>query len=102
MNSTSRFTSWCSAIVAALVLAACAAPQEPGHRLHHPDSAAAPGASGGMAMMGTKDMQAMCEMHKKMMSAKTPAERQALMDERMKSMSPEMMEKHKAMMEHCR
>lgn len=102
MNSTSRFASRFSAIVAALVLAACAAPHGPGQRAHHPDSAAAPGASGAMAMMGTQDMQAMCEMHKKMMSAKTPAERQAMMDERMKSMSPEMMEKHKAMMEHCR
>jgi hypothetical protein len=102
MNSTGRFPSWCAALVAALALAACAAPQGPGHRLHHPDGAAAPGASAGMPMMGMSDMQAMCETHKKMMSAKTPAERQALMDERMKSMSPEMMEKHKAMMEHCR
>lgn len=36
--------------------------------------------------MGTKDMQAMCEMHKKMMSGKPPAEQQARMQEHLKSL----------------
>ena len=48
------------------------------------------------------DMQSMCDMHKKEMSGKSPAERQAHMDEHMKSMPPEMRQRMQAMHEQCR
>ena len=53
------------------------------------------GADGQMGMM---DKKSMCEMHDKMMGAKTPAERTAMMDDRMKNMSPEARQKHMEMM----
>jgi len=72
-------------------LTACANPTPPAagsvraadadaHAAHHPATAAAPAPAAASAM---KRMQAMRD---KMMNAKTPAERQALMDEHMKSM----------------
>lgn len=45
------------------------------------------------------DMQAMCDVHDKMMRAKTPEERQAIMDEYMKNMPPEMRQQHMQMMQ---
>lgn len=51
------------------------------HTSHHPDAPAAAAAPG----MPNR-MQAMREMHDKMMNAKTPAERDALMAEHMKAM----------------
>jgi len=56
-------------------------------------------ASAPHAMM---DMQAMCDMHKQMMSGKSPAERQAMMDDHMKSMAPEMRQHMRMMHEQCR
>jgi hypothetical protein len=50
----------------------------------------------GGGQMEMKDMQSMCEMHKKMMASKTPAERQAMMDGQ--TMSADM-KKHMMMME---
>ncbi len=45
----------------------------------------------GSMNMSNSNMMAMCrDMHAQMMSAKTPQERQALMAEHMKHMSPEM------------
>lgn len=55
------------------------------------------GAAGPMAKMGPDEM-AMCNMHQRMMSAKTPEERRTLMAEHMKSMPPEMRQKHMEMM----
>ena len=52
--------------------------------------------------MGAMDMQSHCEMHKKMMSGKSPAEQQAMMQEHMKSMAPEMRQRMQAMHEQCR
>jgi hypothetical protein len=46
-----------------------------------------------------REMANMCAMHEKMISAKTPEERQALMAEHMKSMPPEMMQRHMEMMQ---
>lgn len=62
------------------------------------------GAAGGpMGMqMSMQDMQAMCEMHKSMMQGKPPAERQALMAEHMKHMSPQMQAQMQAMQQHCK
>ena len=54
------------------------------------------------AEMGSMDMQSHCEMHKKMMSGKSSAEQQAMMQEHMKSMSPEMRQRMQAMHEQCK
>ena len=74
------------------LLTACASPGGPtsptdtsaatsAHASHHP------GSSSAAPMPGMQDrMKAMHEMHDKMMNAKTPAEREALMAEHMKSM----------------
>lgn len=58
--------------------------------------------SGEPMHMSATDMAAMCDMHKEMMSGKTPEERQAMMDKYMKSMSPEMRQHMQAMMEQCK
>jgi hypothetical protein len=80
------------AISAAFLLTACANPSAPGtdamsvakadeHNAHQ--AAAASSAAPAAMPNGMKDMQAMRD---KMMNAKTPAERQALMNEHMKTM----------------
>ena len=60
------------------------------HAAHHPEGASAPAAKATpkAAAPARMDMQmkSMQEMHEKMMAAKTPEERQALMTEHMKSM----------------
>lgn len=88
----STFTTLTAGATLAL-LTACASPggtagaaiaKADEHAGHHPEaSAAAPAAS--MPAMQER-MKAMREMHDKMMNAKTPAEREALMAEHMKSM----------------
>ena len=74
------------------ILTACASP---GGRTSPPDTSAAisahasrhPGTSSAAPIPGMQDrMKAMHEMHDKMMDAKTPAEREALMAEPIKSM----------------
>ena len=81
------------AILGVALIAACATATEPvgtpgtaakadEHAAHHPASAAS--APAGAPMQDR--MKAMREMHDKMMSAKTPEERQALMAEHMKAM----------------
>ena len=78
-----------SATLLVLTLAGCAQDQP---AMHGGSGGGAMGAGMGMGM-GTMDadMSAMCrDMHDKMAAAKTPEERQAIMQERMKSMSPEM------------
>jgi hypothetical protein len=55
---------------------------------------------GRMAMM---DMMAMCDMHQKMVSPKTPEEQQASVNEHMKNVSPEKREKNLSLMrEKCK
>ena len=89
----------------AFSLAGCAAPpaQKQAHEQHHSRSSApqAMERESGHAMMGAmeKDMAEMCDMHTQMMSAKSPQERRAMMQEHMKSMSPEDMQKHMDMMQ---
>ena len=88
----STFTTLTAGATLAL-LTACASPggtagaaiaKADEHAGHHPEaSAAAPAAS--MPAMQER-MKAMREMHDKMMNAKTPAERQALMADHMKTM----------------
>ena len=123
---------------AAALSAGALAQSEQDHAAHHPEGASAPAAAAPkapakpMARAPAKataaapaqmdmQMKSMQEMHEKMMAAKTPEERQALMTEHMKSMqggmammgrmkapdakgggksmSPEMMNKRMDMME---
>ena len=58
------------------------------------------GDKGGMSG-GQMDMQAMCEKHKGMIAGKSKAEQQTMMNDHMKSMSPEMQTRMKAMHEKC-
>lgn len=62
------------------------------------------GSPGGMSAMsgGQMDMQAMCEMHKGMMAGKSSTEQQAMMNEQMKTKSPEMQTRMRAMHEKCK
>jgi len=65
------------------------AAEQADHKAHHPEDAVAATAVGGAKMDMSKmeqHMKAMQTMHQKMMSAKTPEERQALMAEHMKLM----------------
>lgn len=67
---------------AGLALSGCAAMSDADHAAHHPPAAAATPSAERVDMQ----MKMMHEMHQKMMAAKTPEERQALMAEHMKSM----------------
>lgn len=80
-----RLAALATVLASSALLASCAAPRHD------------PGQHQG-AMM---DAKAMCEMHKGMMAGKTPQERQAMMDEHMKSMSPEMRQRMQAMHAQC-
>lgn len=51
---------------------------------------------------GQMDMKAMCDKHKGMMAGKSTAEQQAMMDDHMKSMSPEMRTGMQAMHDKCK
>jgi hypothetical protein len=72
---------------ALLLLAGCTALPSTGdkkdkdHLLHHPSATLPPAAA-----KSDQQMAQMREMHRKMMAAKTPQERQALMAEHMKAM----------------
>ena len=66
----------------------CATKEDSLHSRHHLES--------------SMDMKAMCAMHEKMKSTKTPEEQKAMMDEHMKTMSPESMQKHMEMMAQCK
>jgi hypothetical protein len=54
------------------------------------------------AAMGSMDMQSHCDLHKKMMAGKPSAEQQAMMQEHMKSMAPEMRQRMQTMHEQCK
>jgi hypothetical protein len=74
-----------AAVLIATTLAGCAA--GPSQRPQHSE-----GSMGSMDM-SNPDAMAMCrDMHTQMMNAKTPEERQAMMAEHMKKMSPDMMQ----------
>jgi hypothetical protein len=58
---------------------------------------------GGIGQTGTADLQTMCSMYRNMANARTPEERQAMMDQHMRQMSPEMQQRHMQMMgERCK
>ncbi|HWI10278.1 MAG TPA: hypothetical protein VNU48_03025, partial [Burkholderiaceae bacterium] len=77
---------------AAAISTSVLAQSDKDHAAHHPGGASAPAAKStpkaAPAAPAQMDMQmkSMQEMHEKMMAAKTPEERQALMTEHMKSM----------------
>jgi hypothetical protein len=81
-----RFARLASIVVAASTLAACNTPPRMGMGM--PMGAAAGGSMASPDQMARMDaqMKSMQAMHEKMMGAKTPAERNALMAEHMKSM----------------
>jgi starvation-inducible outer membrane lipoprotein len=86
MTLVSRAVPLAAIVVLAFSLAGCAA---------------APQQSDAHAHANMMDMQSMCEMHK-MMGGKPSAEQQAMMQEHMKSMTPEMRERMQAMHEQCK
>jgi len=73
-----------------------AQPAQEDHSAHHPPdgaagaAAAAPAAAAPSAAKVSEQMKKMQEMHKRMQAARTPAERQALMDEHMKTIQSSM------------
>ena len=92
-TSVSNKTFTTLALTAALAFAstsAWATNHEPDHSAHHPGApATAPAPDSGATVPPQamqKQMQAMMAMHEKMMSAKTPEERSALMAEHMQTM----------------
>jgi len=97
-------------------------PTQEEHQAHHPESATPKpaekmglGSSGDQSgmmgrsaggkpeMMGNMDMKSMCDMHNKAMQEKTPEQQAEMMNEHMKSMSPDMRRRHMEMMqEQCK
>ena len=77
-------------IFAPVLLAGCAADM---HSAHH---------GNGPVPMSSMDMTAMCDMHKEMMSGKTPEQRQAMMAKHMKAMSADMQQHMRMMMQQCK
>lgn len=56
-----------------------------------------------MGMMGSMDSKTMCDTHKEMMNSKSPVEREAMMDQTLKSMAPDVRRQHLEMMsEMCK
>ena len=94
MKTNSKLLAVSGAFLVAGFIGGCATgPSTPGSM----------GSMGGMSGMdaGQMDMQAMCEKHKSMMAGKSAAEQQAMMNDHMKSMSPEMQTRMKTMHEKC-
>jgi len=81
-----------AALLIAAGIATAQTKDEEDHQAHHPDGAAsaaivkAPLNAPVKAGAAAASMKAMQDMHQKMMAAKTPEERQALMGEHMKAM----------------
>lgn len=91
MKTNSKFLVLSSAFFLAGLIGGCATGTS---------SSGAMAGKGGMSG-GQMDMPAMCEKHKAMMAGKSPAEQQTMMNEHMKSMSPEMRTRMQAMHEKC-
>lgn len=90
--------------VAVPVLVAALAGCAPSQPMQQSDAATSSATQGGGITGATgsgvpsADTKAMCDMHQRMMGASTPEERQALMDENMRNMTPEMQQQHMDMM----
>ena len=89
MKLLSHAVPMISTLLLAVGLAGCAAAPAKGDAHVH-------------ASTDAMDMQSHCEMHRKMMSGKPSAERHAMMQEHMKSMTPEMHQRMQAMHEQCK
>lgn len=87
MKTPRLFFTFAAPLFLGAALAGCAVPAQHGHMDH--------GSSHDM------DMAAMCDMHKKEMAGKTAAEQQAIMQEHMKSMPPEMRQRMQEMHARC-
>ena len=86
-----------------VMLAGCAGSRAQDAHAQQPARGSSDGRGGMQGQQGMMmDMEAMCEMHKQQMAGKSPQERQSMMDERMRTMSPEMRTRVQAMMEQCR
>lgn len=105
MKSISVVAGPLAAVLAVAALTACATGQDITQKEGYAGSSpsmATPGAmmSGSSSgQPGMMDRQSMCDMHAKMMSGRTPEERQAMMNEHMGGMSPEMREQRMRMMQ---
>jgi hypothetical protein len=99
--NTFRSFSLMAASGAVALLAGCAGY---GHHMGGQYTGSHPmrGPMGGMGPASAHDMQAMCDMHKKMMAGKSEAERRAIIEEHMQRMSPGMRQHMHAMQEQCR
>lgn len=75
-------------VVGTAFLTGCAMPGAQRHGMDHHAS--------------NMDMASMCEMHKREMQGKTTAQQQAMMEEHMKSMPPEMRQRMQAMHANCK
>ena len=89
MKLNSRVVPLFSSALLAVGLAGCAVSAEKSDAHAH-------------ASTGTMGMHSMCDMQGKMMNGKPPAEQQMMMQEHMKSMTPEMRERMQAMHEQCK
>lgn len=97
-------------LLATLALVACTAPggttgdaahQMGGMSGGQSGAATMSGAPSGQMKPGQMDMDAMCAMHRDMQKM-PPEQHRAMMDEKMKGMTPEMREQHMEMMRrHC-
>lgn len=77
-----------SALLAGALVGCAVAPRMGSHHAH--------------ATTGAMDVQAHCEMHKKKMGSQPSAEQQAMMQEHLKSMPPEMRQRMQAIHEQCK
>lgn len=124
LSTSSSLPRFLAALAAALALGACTTPNSgTDQAMHHPNqssgsaaAAAAPGPghammgsgmmggtqSGGAMGAGQMDKEAMCAMHRQMHGA-TAQQRESMMEQHMKGMSPEMRQQHMEMMrQHCK
>lgn len=84
-------------------LTGCAAFSGEGRHANQTTTGAYDGRGGMQSQQGMMmDMQAMCDMHKQQMVGKSSQERQAMTDEHMRSMPPEMRNRMQSMMRQCR
>ena len=100
MNMTYSTLRLAAIPVLLLALTGCAALRGEPQDVRQPAASSHGGMQGQQGMM--MDMQAMCDMHKQQMAGRSPQERQAMMEERMRSMSPEMRTRMQSTMEQCR
>jgi hypothetical protein len=89
-------------LVLLAALTGCAATGSEGRHASQTTTAGPSGRGGMQGQQGMMmDMLAMCDMHKQQMAGKSPQERQAMMDEHMRSMPPQMRDRMQSMLRQC-